>query len=296
MNLHRRHLTPGQLATSALKVEEEYAKQAKDRQRGGQGGVLLTERIPEANFGEAREHAAKAIGVNPHYITDAKRIQKESPELLEQVRVGEISLPEAIKIIKTDQRKQDIQQQREEISNGVAQLPSGVFEVISVDPPWPYGTDYDPNGRRSANPYPEMSLEEIGAIQLPANDSCVLWLWTTHKFMKHSFTLLERWGFRDVAILTWVKNRMGLGSWLRSQSEFCIMAVKGKPTIDLTNQTTVVFGDMREHSRKPDEFYEMVNTLCVGRKLDYFSREPREGWEVFGNDTCKFERCQYELG
>ena len=62
-----------------------------------------------------------------------------------------------------------------------------------------------------------------------------------------------------------------------------------KPTIDLTNQTTVLHAPMREHSRKPDEFYEMVESLCVGRRLDFFSREPREGWAQMGNDPDKFE-------
>jgi N6-adenosine-specific RNA methylase IME4 len=181
-----------------------------------------------------------------------------------------------------------VQQQQQAIDAGEIILPSGVYEVLVVDPPWPYGTNYNAEGRRAANPYPEMSLDEIGSIELPAAESCVLWLWTTHKFMRHSFTLLDKWGFRDVAILTWVKDRMGLGQWLRSQSEFCIMAVKGNPVIHLTNQTTIIQGPMREHSRKPDEFYSMVNALCIGRKLDYFSREKREGWDQVGNETLKF--------
>lgn len=143
--------------------------------------------------------------------------------------------------------------------------------MISIDPPWPYGTEYDPHGRRAANPYPEMSLEDIAGLSIPAADDCVLWLWTTHKFMRHSFGLIDQWGFRDVAILTWVKDRMGLGSWLRSQTEYCIMAVKGSPPIQLTNQTTVIHGPLREHSRKPDAFFDMVDGLCVGAKLDYFS-------------------------
>ncbi len=162
------------------------------------------------------------------------------------------------------------------------------FHVVVIDPPWPYGTKYDPSTRRAANPYPEMPLEDIAAIEIPAQDDCVLWLWTTHKFMRHSFDLLDGWRFRDVAILTWVKDRMGLGSWLRSQSEFCIMAVKGKPIINLTNQTTVISGPLREHSRKPDEFYEMVDELCTGAKIDYFSREFRDGWYQYGNETGKF--------
>lgn len=183
---------------------------------------------------------------------------------------------------------ENVERQREAIKTGQVVLPRGVYEVLVVDPPWPYGTPYDAHGQRASCPYPEMSLEEIGAIELPAADDCVLWLWTTHKFMRHSFALLDGWGFRDVSIVTWVKDRMGIGSWLRSQSEYCIMAVKGKPTIHLTNQTTIIQGPMREHSRKPDEFYAMVDSLCVGRKLDYFSREQREGWEQVGNDVLKF--------
>lgn len=190
---------------------------------------------------------------------------------------------------KKQSRIADIEQQAQSIRQETPGIPVGPFHVISIDPPWPYGTPYDPNGRRAANPYPEMSLEEIQAIQLPAAPDCVLWLWTTHRFMRHSFQLLDAWGFRDVAILTWVKDRMGLGTWLRSQSEFCIMAVKGKPPINLTNQTTVLHGPLREHSRKPDSFYEMVDALCVGAKLDYFSRQPRAGWTQIGNTPELFE-------
>ena len=133
-----------------------------------------------------------------------------------------------------------------------------------------------------------MNLEAIGNIDLPAAPDCVLWLWTTHKFMRHSFEILDTWGFRDVAIVAWVKNRMGLGQWLRSQCEFCIMAAKGSPQVSLSNQTTVIHGDVREHSRKPDEFYAMVDTLCQGRKLDWFSREKREGWEQYGDEPERF--------
>jgi N6-adenosine-specific RNA methylase IME4 len=180
----------------------------------------------------------------------------------------------------------------EEIANieaGLLARADGLFDVIVVDPPWPYGTKYNPDGRRAANPYPEKSLEEIKEIEIAAADDCVLWLWTTHKFMRHSFEILDHWGFRDVSIVTWAKDRMGLGSWLRSQSEFCIMAVKGKPMVNLVDQTTVIYGPMREHSRKPDEFYDLVDDLCLGRKLDWFSREAREGWEQIGNEVDKFD-------
>lgn len=107
--------------------------------------------------------------------------------------------------------------------------------------------------------------------------------------MPDAFPLLKGWGFELKNIVTWVKDHMGIGRWLRSQSEFCIMAVKGKPAVKLTNQTTVIHGERREHSRKPDEFYKLVETLCIGRRLDYFSREKRPGWEQFGDEPEKFQ-------
>ena len=63
----------------------------------------------------------------------------------------------------------------------------------------------------------------------------------------------------------------------------------GSPQINLTNQTTMLRGNMREHSCKPDEFYEMIEALCLGpRRYDWFAREGREGWHVGGNDTERF--------
>jgi len=209
-------------------------------------------------------------------------------EVAKMVVDGDATVEDAKKQIKQAERNKQIQEQMKEIEQNSFIPPTQKYDVIVIDPPWPYGTEYDPNGRRAASPYPEMSLDEIKAIELPASDDCVLWLWTTHKFMRYSFDILDAWGFRDVAIVTWVKDRMGLGTYLRSQSEFCVMAIKGRPTINLTNQTTIINGKLKEHSRKPDEFYEMVDSLCVGYKLDYFSREKRNGWDQYGNDTNRF--------
>lgn len=293
LNLKRRHLEKSQRAMLATDILPMLEKEARERQATSQpgiyGGKPLVAILPQAvDQGKAREFAADIMGVGSRYVQEAKSIRQKSPELAEKVKAGEMTIPEAKKEIKKQEREEYIKEQVKEIEMNLYQPPTGLFDVIVIDPPWPYGTKYDPNGRRAANPYPEMSLEQIKAIELPATENCVLWLWTTHKFLRYSFDILDGWGFRDVAILTWVKDRMGLGSWLRSQSEFCIMAVKGIPTINLTNQTTVIHGPLREHSRKPDEFYEMVDGLCVGYRLDYFSRERREGWSQFGNDMEKY--------
>lgn len=237
-------------------------------------------------FGESGETIRKRRA-----IMEAARTGPEKHGDLPDLMDREDRVEPAYSELRKRRRREEIERQKKDIAEGRIALPEGVFEVIVVDPPWPYEGNYDPDHwyGRVANPYPEISLDEIERLKLPAAEDCVLWLWTTHQFMRHSFRLIDAWGFWEVAILTWYKDRMGIGCWLRSQSEFCIMCVRGKPIVNLTKQTTVLEAPGREHSRKPNEFYRMVEDLCVGRKLDYFSREKREGWEVFGNEASKFQ-------
>ena len=82
-----------------------------------------------------------------------------------------------------------------------------------------------------------------------------------------------------------LSKQMGTGDWLRGKSEHCLMCVRGKPTIQLTNQTTVLAGPIRKHSQKPEEFYQMVEGLCPGAKMELFQRTPREGWIGHGNEV-----------
>ena len=63
------------------------------------------------------------------------------------------------------------------------------------------------------------------------------------------------------------------------------MAVRGTPTIELTNQTTALHGPLRRHSQKPEEFYQLVESLCPGSKLEMFARQKREGWMSHGNES-----------
>ena len=302
LNLHRRHLSESQRAMIAADLVNMPDHRPADKganlhtSAAAAGSLLNVSERTVKSAKKVRDHGtpelAAAVRAGKVAVADAAAIADEpaeaQQEALSRVLVGEA------KTVKAAVRQSDIARQRASVVAGTAKLPAGVFEVIALDPPWPYDdggeqSPYDPAGHRASNPYPEMSLEQIGALKLPAADDCVLWLWTTHKFMRHAFPLLDTWGFTDRAILTWVKDRMGLGRWLRSQSEFCIMATRGKPIIDLKDQTTILYGPMREHSRKPDEFYALVDSLCVGRKLDYFSREARHDWAQYGNDVGRFD-------
>jgi N6-adenosine-specific RNA methylase IME4 len=178
----------------------------------------------------------------------------------------------------------------EQIAAEPPPLPEGPFRVIVADPPWQYDKrDNDPS-HRGALPYPSMSIEEIAALPVAemAADDCVLWLWTTNAHLPDAVGLLHQWGFTHKTVLVWAKDRMGLGDWLRGQTELCLMAVRGKPVVTLTNQTTLLTAPTREHSRKPEEFYEMVEALCPGSKVELFARTQRPGWHAHGNQTDKF--------
>lgn len=172
--------------------------------------------------------------------------------------------------------------------------PDGRYQVIVSDPPWKYDSRAEDTTHRGKNQYPDMTTDEVCALPVAslAQDNCVLWLWTTNAFMRDAYRCLDAWGFREKTILTWDKELLGLGDWLRNVTEHCILAVRGKPVVSLTNQTTIVREKRREHSRKPDAFYAIVEALCPGSKLEMFSRTPRDGWAAWGAETEKFHAAE----
>ena len=194
---------------------------------------------------------------------------------------------DVFKEIKKEKRNKEIEKQKKEITEDKTEV-KGLYDVISIDPPWNYGRKYDPDNSRVANPYPEMTIEEIKNIKLPFKDNAIIFLWTTHKYLPDAFELLKHWGLDYKATLVWNKNKIGMGHWFRMQCEFCLFGIKGKPFWSNTTERDIIIESRREHSRKPEAFFKMVDKICVGKKLEYFSREKKEGWDIYGNDTNKF--------
>lgn len=301
-NLQRRNLSPDQKAelrkrqqevAAMLKAEGARQEEIATRLVVDQTTVSrwLTPNMQQHKGRKKEESDCRIKLMHAAKVEITKRIDAGEPQAQVAADYG-VSQQQVSKVAKAErkhrEREAELEVQRKAIESGQVEISKAKFDVLVYDPPWPYDTEYESEGRRAASPYPEMSLEAIRQDFHGAADDCVLWLWTTHKFMRESFPLLDAWGFEDKQILTWVKDRMGLGRWLRSQSEFCIMAVRGKPRIMLTNQTTVIRGALREHSRKPDEFYTLVDSLCPGTKYDRFAREPRNGWIIGGSVGDRF--------
>ena len=279
----RRHLTDDQRATLAARWAKAHPKPTgaaahRKRQEVPTQGPLAKRDAHEP----ARREAAEMFRVTPKAVERAASVEKARPDLAEKVHAGEMRLKEAERQVRVETQARRV---------ATAEIPSGEFSVIVADPPWPYEKRREDVTHRGACPYPPMAIDAICALRVPSAADCILWLWTTNAFMRDAFRVLDSWGFVEKTILTWAKSRIGLGDWLRGQTEHCIVAIKGRPVVTLTNQTTLLAAPAREHSRKPEEVYRLVESLCPApARLDMFSREERDGWTSHGAEGDAFPR------
>ena len=286
----------GELYETIEKLEKEKGEKNLKTNIGEGQRLSINDKGKAHN---TREIISNKLGWSTGKKAQFDVVKKKAPEeVKEKLRNNELTIHAAYKEIKKEEKKEErielINKQIEEIEAGELPELKGLFDVISVDPPWNYEgenknkTSFDSVGRRVANPYPEMSTQEIKEIELPLMNDSIVFLWTTHKFLPDALDILKEWNLDYKGTLVWNKEKMGMGAWFRMQCEFCLVGVKGKPYWENTKYRDILNEPRREHSRKPDSFFTMVEEITMGRRLEYFSREKRQGWEVFGNDINKF--------
>lgn len=166
-----------------------------------------------------------------------------------------------------------------------------VFRTIVIDPPWPMEKiqrEVRPN--QVEFDYTTMSIEEIKEFPLKkfvSLDGCHVYMWTTQKFLQYSFAVFEAWGVKYQCLMTWVKN-VGFTpfSWMYSTEHVLYGTIGNLPL--LRKGLRLDFNaKVREHSRKPDEFYEIVKRVSSEPRVDIFSREKRDGFEQYGYEVDK---------
>ena len=298
---NRRDLTTYQRTLLAFEFEQMFREKAKKSKSikvshfRNTGEVLQKSAKPDT-----RKELAKIAKVSHDTISKVKKIQEKAPEEVKQkLATGEVSINAAYKEIKKEEKKKErdekIQQVKQKIETENLTTLNKKYHVIAIDPPWAYNEkggfssdDYDAQNNRGAVDYPTMTVQQIKQIELPAADDCVLFLWTTHAFLKDSFDIMQNWGFEYKATIVWDKVKMGMGRNIRMQCEFCLLGIKGKPIIQGSSERDIITESRREHSRKPEAFYEMVERMCIGNKLDYFSRQTRNNWEHYGAEQGQF--------
>lgn len=294
LNLHRRHLNSGQRAAIALDILPMLEVEAKERKAHGltAPGKTLTQKIAEASEGESTQQAAELLGTNKQYVKDAKAIKGRDPKLFDKVKAGEKSIVQAKREIKEQERET----RRDENRKKIAAAPSPIeivnakhikFPTIVIDPPWDWGDEGDQDQLGRARPdYGTMSIGDL--LELPVNDladvDCHLYLWITNRSLPKGFQLLEKWGFRYVTCLTWVKPHFGMGNYFRGQSEHVLFGVKGSQMLKRKDVGTVFSAPRGTdgHSSKPNQFYSLIESCSPGPYLDMFSRNRRDGWVSWG--------------
>ncbi|MGC2077984.1 MAG: MT-A70 family methyltransferase, partial [Xanthobacteraceae bacterium] len=127
----------------------------------------------------------------------------------------------------------------------------------------------------------------------------MLLLWVTAPFLQQAFDVIAAWGFTYSSNLVWVKDRIGTGFWCRNQHEHLLIGRRGrfrapKPA---DRPLSVIAAPRREHSRKPDEVYEIVERAYPDvPKIELFARQRRPDWDVFGDEIDKFNEKAGEGG
>jgi len=173
------------------------------------------------------------------------------------------------------------------------------FGTILADPPWQFQNKTGkvaPEHRRLAR-YSTLSLEDIerlpiGELAAPVSH---LYLWVPNALLPHGLAVMQAWGFNYKSNIVWHKIRKdggsdgrGVGFYFRNVTELILFGVRGKNARTLQpgrTQVNYVASRKREHSRKPDEQYPIIEACSPGPFLELFSRGERRGWTVWGNQA-----------
>lgn len=173
------------------------------------------------------------------------------------------------------------------------------FNVIYSDVPAAFKT-YSKKGLKKAPEahYSTMSTEELKALpvsQVAADDS-ILYYWVYQPVLPDALQVMEAWGFKYVTIghvwnklTTTGKPAFGTGYYTRTGMEMCLIGRRGNPPRPKVRNVRQCFSaPIREHSRKPDEMYDFIESMYDGPYLELFARnEPRPSWVKLGNETGK---------
>ena len=157
------------------------------------------------------------------------------------------------------------------------------YATILADPPW----DINQKGRYGAeNHYDLMPLSRIKAM--PVADLCEenahLWLWIPNGLLQEGLDVMKAWGFTYRSPFYWVKNRIGLGQYLRNASELMLFGTRGKAPVQFRSQPNWGFFPVQDHSHKPEEVYSIIRRVSPGPYLELFARRPEPAFDHWGNE------------
>lgn len=178
------------------------------------------------------------------------------------------------------------------------------FGTVLADPPWRFINrtgKMAPEHRRLSR-YETMTTEEICALPVEkvAAERAHLYLWAPNALLPDALSVMKAWGFEYKSNIVWHKVRKdggsdgrGVGFYFRNVTEVILFGVRGKNVRTLSagrRQVNLLATRKREHSRKPDEQYELIESCSWGPRIELFSRGERNGWECWGDQASSAYR------
>lgn len=181
-------------------------------------------------------------------------------------------------------------------------LPDQKFSTILADPPWLFmnKTGKIAPEHKRLHRYSTMTTEDI--CNLPIKSVCMptahLYLWVPNALISDGLEVMKAWGFKYKTNLIWYKirkdggpDRRGVGFYFRNVTEMILFGVRGSMRTLQPGRTmpNILSTQKREHSRKPDEIYPIIEACSPGPYLELFNRVPREGWVCWGDQSGEYE-------
>ena len=173
------------------------------------------------------------------------------------------------------------------------------FSTVLADPPWQFQNrtgKMAPEHKRLSR-YPTMTLQEIKELPVQAivQDTAHLYLWIPNALLADGLQVMEHWGFTYKTNLIWYKirkdggpDRRGVGFYFRNVTEMILFGIRGKNARTLQpgrSQENIISSQKREHSRKPDEQYKIIESCSPYPYIELFARGPKKGWFTWGNQA-----------
>lgn len=188
----------------------------------------------------------------------------------------------------------------EHITQKIVPLPKvvGGFSTVLADPPWRFANrtgKIAPEHKR-LDRYSTMSLDEIKHLDVKniTAKNAHLYLWVPNALLPEGLEVMKAWGFRYVSNIIWAKRRKdggpdgrGVGFYFRNVTEILLFGVKGSMRTlgPGRSQVNMIETRKREHSRKPDEQYQLIESCSPGPYLELFARHPHPNWVAWGNEA-----------
>ena len=244
--------------------------------------------IREAGFTPKQVQRFETLAKHPDIVAQAKAEARENDDIVSRSLV--------LEKVKQQKREELRQQRDEKIIDLIEREKSDnhvdiyttkkKYRVIYADPPWSYNDKQNVEVLGGAEKhYTTMPLQDICDLPIPAADNAVLFIWVTSPLLEDVFKVIKAWGFKYKSSFVWDKVAHNMGHYNSVRHELLLIATRGSCTPDVPKLfDSVVSIERTEHSRKPKEFRDMIDTLYpVGERLEMFAREAPKGWDVWGN-------------